>query len=228
MRIPLGYTVTAFFLLFPASALAAPEIAIEHPHYNFGTIVQGTKVNHTFTLKNAGDTPLLIKQVKPSCGCTAATVSSTTIAPGGKGEIRASFDSKNFYGSVNKGIAVESNDPKMPVSNLSLKGTIIEELEVNPKQLNFGRVKTETSKGLDFTIDNKGKKPVKITGARVSIPQSTVKVAKYTIGPGETTTVTVTVTPRKSDRVISGYVSLTTDYPAKPVISVPFYGSLER
>src|SRR5919198_1171592 len=99
-------------------AHAAPQLVVEQPVYSFGTILQGKKVEHTFILKNAGDAPLQIKQVKPSCGCTAANVSSPTIQPGKKGEIKASFNSANFYGSVSKGIAVESNDPKNPTLNL--------------------------------------------------------------------------------------------------------------
>lgn len=228
MRLPFSHAVVACCLFSSTIALAAPQLAVEQPQYNFGTIVQGTRVDHVFTLKNTGDTPLLIKQVKPSCGCTAATVSSTTIMPGKKGEIKASFDSKNFYGTVNKGIVVESNDAKTPAHNLSLTGTIVEELEVSPKQLNYGRMKTDAPKGMDFVIDNKGKRAVKIIGVKSSTPQSVVKVARYSINPGESTVVTVTVTSRGSDRVISGYVSLTTDFPNKPVISVPFYGSPEK
>lgn len=225
MQVRLSLAVLVGFLFFSTFAQAAPELVVEQPHYNFGTIIQGTRVDHVFGLRNVGDAPLQIRQVKPSCGCTAATVSSTTILPGKKGEIKASFDSRNFYGSVNKGIVVESNDAKSPAYSLSLSGTIVEEVEVTPKQINFGKMKADAPKEMGFTIDNKGKKAVRITSVKTSLPQAVVKVAKYSINPGESAAVTVTVTPRESDRVVSGYVSLTTDYPGKPVISVPFFGS---
>lgn len=222
------FLTTAFVALslFGArAALAAPVIIVEQPHYSFGTILQGKKVEHTFVLKNGGDAPLLIKQVRPSCGCTAANVSSTTIQPGKKGEIRTSFNSTNFYGSLTKSIVVETNDPKTPAYNLSLNGTIIEEIEVNPKQLNFGRMKVNTAKTMEFALENKGTRPLKITAVRSSLPQATVKTGKNPINPGQRELVAVTVTPLETDRVISGYVSLTTDYPTKQTISVPFYGS---
>ena len=225
MHVRLSLAVLVGFLFSSTLALAAPELMVDQPHHNFGTIIQGAKVEHVFSLRNVGDAPLQIRHVKPSCGCTAATVSSTTIMPGKKGEIKASFDSKNFYGSVSKGIVVESNDTKSPAYSLSLSGTIIEEVEVNPKQLNLGRMKAGTAKEMTFTVDNKGKKAVRIVGVKTSSPQATVKVAKYTINPGESSAVMVTVTPRESDRVISGYVGLTTDYPGKQLISVPFFGS---
>lgn len=218
-------TLFVFALLPLASAVAAPELSVDHPTYNFGTILQGKKIEHVFTVKNNGNEPLHIKQVKPACGCTAANISSPTILPGKKAEIKASFNSTNFYGAVSKSIAVESNDPKAPSYNLSLTGTIIEEIEVNPKQLNFGRMPIGAPKTLTFAIDNRSDKPLKLGNPKASTPQATLKTGKMVVNAGESVTISVTVTAKETDRVVSGYVSLTTDASAKPVISVPFYGS---
>ncbi len=225
MKYFLTITLVVFSLLTADNVLAAPALTVEQPHYAFGTILQGKKVEHTFVLKNGGDTPLLIKQVRPSCGCTAATVSSTTIQPGKKGEIKAAFNSANFYGGVTKSITVETNDPRTPAYNLTMTGTIIEEIEVNPRQLNFGQMKINVAKTLEFAVENRGARPLRITSVKTSFPQATVRIQKNLVSPGGKEMVTVSVTPKETDRVVSGYVSLTTDYPSKQVISVPFYGS---
>jgi len=39
---------------------------------NYGTILEGEKLNVAFTFRNTGNSPLVIGRVTPSCGCTIA------------------------------------------------------------------------------------------------------------------------------------------------------------
>lgn len=212
-------------LVSAAPALAAPETAVDRPTYDFGSISQGKKVEHTFIIRNKGDAPLIIKSVRPSCGCTAVTTSASVIAPGGSGEIRAAFDSSNYSGALQKTVAVDTNDPKVPSSTLNLKGTVIEEIRITPKLLNLGQVTIDTTQKSSITIVNKGNKPLKLTAVKSTLPQIAAVAEKKLLKPGESGTVLVSITPRKGDRLLSGYISITTDSPAKPEIQVPVYGS---
>ncbi|HEV2479776.1 MAG TPA: DUF1573 domain-containing protein, partial [Puia sp.] len=56
---------------------------------NYGTIVEGEKLNVAYRFRNIGTTPLVIGQVRPSCGCTIAEQPQKPIAPGQEGEIKA-------------------------------------------------------------------------------------------------------------------------------------------
>ncbi|MFI5157198.1 MAG: DUF1573 domain-containing protein [Chitinophagales bacterium] len=49
---------------------------------DFGKIAEGQKLEVAFRFKNAGDQPLIIEKVQPSCGCTVAEQPSEPIAPG--------------------------------------------------------------------------------------------------------------------------------------------------
>lgn len=208
-----------------ATALAAPETAVDRPTYDFGSISQGKKVEHTFIIRNKGDAPLIIKKVRPSCGCTAVTTSASVIAPGGSGEIRATFDSAHYAGALQKTVAVDTNDPKVPSSTLNLKGTVIEEIGITPKQLNLGQVKIGATQKSSITIANKGNKPLRLAAVKSTLPQIAAVAEKRLLKPGESGTVLISITPRKGDRLLSGYISITTDSPAKPEIQVPVYGS---
>jgi hypothetical protein len=44
-------------------------------------------VDHTFVLKNAGTSDLLITAIRPACGCTAANLTRQTIPPGESAEL---------------------------------------------------------------------------------------------------------------------------------------------
>lgn len=221
-------TASASIILFSAlstSALAAPTMVVEQPVYNFGSISEGTKIDHVFTIRNSGDSPLNILQVRPSCGCTAANVSSSTIQPGKAGEIKATFNSANFSGAMTKTIAVDTNDPKNPTSTLTMKGTVTTDVQVAPKQLNFGQIKAGSAHTLSVSIENRGRKPLKITAVKTPMPQVAIKNEKQVLKYGESTKIEVSVTPRSQDRILSGYLTISTDHPSRKEIMVPIYGS---
>ncbi|MES1159834.1 MAG: DUF1573 domain-containing protein, partial [Bacteroidota bacterium] len=76
---------------------------------DFGKIEEGQKLEVAFRFKNTGDKPLVIEKVQPSCGCTVAEQSTEPIAPGGEGQIKASFNSQGRTGINHKTLYVYAN-----------------------------------------------------------------------------------------------------------------------
>jgi hypothetical protein len=64
-------TAAAAWLLFPASGTlaaettpqTAPKAEVLNDHYEFPTVVEGTKVPHTFVIRNRGNAPRVINSV---------------------------------------------------------------------------------------------------------------------------------------------------------------------
>ncbi len=107
------------------SLLAAPMITTDSTTYDFGTVIEGAFVTHTFVLTNSGDATLTITRVTTSCGCTTTDLSQTSLAPGGSVDLDVNFDSVGYGGkTVTKLIYVESNDPAQPKFVLQLKGSV--------------------------------------------------------------------------------------------------------
>ncbi|MEM6271220.1 MAG: DUF1573 domain-containing protein [Bacteroidota bacterium] len=108
-------------------AEAAPEltqIEFVEESYDFGKITQGEVVKHKFTLKNAGEYPLVLENVKPSCGCTALDWPREAIAPGESAEIEAQFNSAGKMGRQTKYITVVYNgNPK--IERIMFQGEIV-------------------------------------------------------------------------------------------------------
>ncbi len=207
------------------AAMAAPEMAVDQPAFDFGSIYQGKKAEHIFTIRNSGDSPLVIKSVRPSCGCTAASITTSVIPPGKAGGIKSSFDSTNFTGAVKKTIEVNTNDFRSPTSTLTLQGMVIEEILINPKQLSLGKVKVNETARASLVVTNKGNKPLKLTSVRSPLPQIMAVVDKKLLNPGESAKISVTIRPGSGDRLLSGYLAISTDNPDKAEILVPVYGS---
>ena len=59
MKIKLFYAfiVSSLFFVFEAysASMGAPKISSENTTYNFGSVSEGSRVEHTFELKNTGN-----------------------------------------------------------------------------------------------------------------------------------------------------------------------------
>ncbi|PWJ40750.1 DUF1573 domain-containing protein [Sediminitomix flava] len=90
-------------------ASKGPKIYAMPSTHDFGDIYQGDKVSHTFEIENQGTAPLLLSNVKTTCGCTAPEWPKEAIKPGEKANIKVTFNSRGKSGYQNKTITVMSN-----------------------------------------------------------------------------------------------------------------------
>jgi len=87
-----------------------------------------------FKYQNIGATPVRLKSVKPSCGCTSVQTHADHVAPGETGEITASFHIGDRTGVQIKTVKVQTDDSDSARATtvLTLKATIPRLLEVQP------------------------------------------------------------------------------------------------
>ena len=102
----------------------APHIDFKETTFNFGNVKSGTVVKYDFEFTNSGKSKLVIRKIKPECGCTTYELAKTIFKKNKKGKISVVFDTSSRHGDENKMITVITNDPKKPVIQLYLKGTI--------------------------------------------------------------------------------------------------------
>lgn len=94
-------------------AFAQPKIQFDQTTHDFGKIKEeGGKVTGRFEFTNVGDSDLVLTNVRPGCGCTAANYSHDPVAPGQKGYIEATYNPYNRPGAFNKNIRVTTNEPQ--------------------------------------------------------------------------------------------------------------------
>lgn len=104
-----------------------PEISFEMTEYNFGTVKKGSDMKCEFKFKNTGKSPLILNNVKASCGCTTPTWPKEPIAPGKSSAIKVEYDSKRV-GPFTKSITITSN-AKTPTVDITIKGEVEDELK---------------------------------------------------------------------------------------------------
>ena len=96
--------------------------------FDLGTIRQGESRTHVFELVSDGKEPLIIRTIKPSCGCTKAKVTLVTedglipydrgdsIPIGQRFELFAEVSTKDKRGNFAATVSLYTNDPRGPFS----------------------------------------------------------------------------------------------------------------
>ena len=92
---------------------------------DFGTIREGDSIRFIYKFSNTGDKPLLLMNVRTSCGCTAARFPQNALFPGEKGEILIVFNSNGHPGPVMKSVTVVSNTSNNAQHIMVFKGNVL-------------------------------------------------------------------------------------------------------
>jgi hypothetical protein len=199
---------------------------------NFGKVMQGDVLNHTFVLTSSGEEDLVIKQAKPTCGCTVAQVAvqgadgkmapytfGGPIPPGRKIEISATLHTQNKRGHASSRINIFSNDPRGQ-SQLGLEAEVDPFFQVNPLSINFNTLSAKDTATDKASISTTRGEKVKLTAVKDNMPQGMKldlkaldadadgKASKWelvaTAGPGLVEGNLAYAVPLKSDLAIPG------------------------
>lgn len=116
---------SAFTLVNDDNPLAAgmAKFKWENTTHDFGKINKNDPVEHKFEFKNVGDSPLVISNVRPSCGCTVTKYTKKPVPPGKTGYVKATYDTKRM-GMFNKSIRVTANI-EGGAETLMIKGEVV-------------------------------------------------------------------------------------------------------
>ena len=102
-----------------------PEISFEKTVIDYGTVNKGDNGVREFVFKNSGNAPLIISNVKSTCGCTIPKKPEKPILPGESEKIQVKYDTKRV-GFIRKSITVTSNAASSPTTILKIKGQVVD------------------------------------------------------------------------------------------------------
>ncbi|MGI4020081.1 MAG: DUF1573 domain-containing protein [Janthinobacterium lividum] len=112
-----GFTITA-----SAQTDNKAEFKFTEEKHDFGKVPQGKPVTTDFVYTNIGEEPLILTEVKPTCGCTIADYTKTPVKKGEKGSIKITYNAA-VEAPFNKTIVVTSN-AKTPTKYLVIVGEV--------------------------------------------------------------------------------------------------------
>lgn len=123
--------ILCFTLLFSCSNYAQDTDSkndlgvfhFEEEVIDYGNISQNANGVRTFTFTNRGRAPIVISNVKTTCGCTVPTYPKQAILPGETAAIDIKY-ATNRVGKFSKTITIMSNADQ-PQKKLRIKGNVI-------------------------------------------------------------------------------------------------------
>ncbi|MCB0805479.1 MAG: DUF1573 domain-containing protein [Bacteroidales bacterium] len=101
----------------------APQIVFDKLVHDYGDINQHGDGKCEFKFTNEGKEPLILSNVRSSCGCTVPEWPRQPILPGNSEIIKVKYDTKRV-GVINKTIHVYSNATDSPVT-LRIQGKVL-------------------------------------------------------------------------------------------------------
>ncbi|NBP64547.1 MAG: DUF1573 domain-containing protein [Bacteroidetes bacterium] len=220
------FSLICFVLYTWISATAQPKLdVIGGSTYDWGKVpFSKGPLKGAIKLKNAGNQPLKISEVRPGCGCTTAPLDKKYLKPGEFATINVTLNPGAASGELVKGLTISSNDPKVPIKAITLKAYIMKAIQVLPQpyiafpQSNVGK-STETTMTLKNTIT----KPITITQF-VTSQGITVLVKSKSIPPGGQVSIPVKAKPMYKG-YWNGTITCRTNNPELPEFDVVVYGN---
>jgi hypothetical protein len=172
--------LTAVSLIIAYSSIAQSIHFFKSTH-DFGSFNESEGIKeYKFTYTNKGKAPLIVQNVKASCGCTTPEWTKAPILPGKSGYVKVSFDPKNRPGNFNKSITITANgNPSTTI--LHIKGTVTERaktlddkysskmgnLMLKTKHLAMTKIYNTSKKTEQLEMFNPTNKPIKVAFDKV-------------------------------------------------------------
>lgn len=103
--------------------LAQPEIKFDDKTKKFEKTKAGEILYFEYFFTNTGNQPLVVSEVKVSCGCTKPEFPAEPVKPQEKGAIKVSFDTKGKIGYQDRVLEVISNAKNSP-EKIRFKGVV--------------------------------------------------------------------------------------------------------
>lgn len=201
---------------------SGPRAFFPEPVYNFGTVIVGETVKHSFAFTNTGDQTLEIQDVKSTCGCTTAGAWSRRTEPGKSGSIPVEFHTGHFNGPVVKEVSVTCNEPGHKTFVLKLQGVVWHPIAVSPAGATFsGVLENPTNMFRTIRITNQEDYPLILREPKSN--QRAVAAEIITNEPGKSYELTVKLVPPLGAGHVFGEISIPTSSTNMPVITVPVW-----
>jgi hypothetical protein len=195
-------------LLLLSCASSRAGLEWSKPVQEFQTTPDQSSVEARFAFRNTGQTPVTIKSMKTSCGCTTASLEKKQYLPGEQGEVVAVYKFPFQKGSLRKIVTVATDEAGAAPQVLDIRVMVQEPFEIKPALVVWRAGGPVEGKGVQLLA--KGGHPVRVKSVSSSNPRLSARLE--TVKAGEEYSVLVTPTDTASKE--AAVISVVTDFPA--------------
>lgn len=124
----------------PELKASAARLNFVETTHDFGDIFDDAVQTTEFWFTNTGPDPLIIGEIKSSCGCTVPDIDKKIYAPGEKGKIKVIFNPHGKRGFDSRTVTIRSNDALAPSTRITIKSHVRPLIIIEPSILQFGQI----------------------------------------------------------------------------------------
>jgi hypothetical protein len=220
------HALFTLILICPLFSRAVPKLVCDQPKVDLGEAETGSKVNHTYQLRNDGDEPLVIENVKAGCGCTTTQLAKNTLSPGETVALQTVLDLTMRRGLQVKHVDVFSNDGGKTNSTMRLEMEVMatDPFRLDPETHPLGQIAAGKPIERRTRISRVDGGTFQIKGVRPSQNNSTSRWEVIEAGKVYEL-ITTLKTEGKTGHLFEN-VLVDIDHPKLPFLSVQFVASL--
>lgn len=202
MEKPRGILCLLLLMVFSQALIAqGGRISFPKTYHYFGNIKeQNGPVTKEFIFTNKGRSPLVVKNVKTTCGCTVGEFTRDSVMPGDTGMVKITFDPFGRPGIFKKPAKVMT-DGSPALVTLTISGQVIPRpkgprdyypfkeghIRMKTNHLTFHRMLDNAEKTMHTILYNGGEKEIALDLPRSEIPPHLkVRLSKDRLAPGDT------------------------------------------
>jgi hypothetical protein len=201
------------------------RVQVEEFHYPFGISGVGQTIEHTFTVTNAGNRPLMVEADDcKTCGAPEVTIAEEILAPGQSTPVTVKF-TVTASGNVLRVAKLRTDDPRAALVYLTLQGTVPHDVQVQPARLSVARDKNAVPP-LHLTVSGPG--GMDVTGAACERGLFDVQISAPEVDANEKKTWHLELTLKPQDFVgpLDDQLTIHTTHAERPLITVPITGRI--
>jgi Protein of unknown function (DUF1573) len=188
-------------------AVTRADLKWDKPSQEFQRTPAEEALEAHYTFRNTGQSPVTIKSLRASCGCTTPRLEKRTYAPGEQGELLTRFvfgDRKGLHHlTVTVVTAEKPNEPTV----LDLRVYLHEPVTIAPALVYWKTGESPAAKTAQVNAD--AEQPVHVKSVTSSNPRVTATL--QTVKPGAQ--YLVSVAPADTTQKESAEISVQTDFP---------------
>lgn len=215
---------------------AAPRLEPLDQVVDFEEISEGEEATVRFRIRNGGSAdlrvgPIQAESVRAYCGLPDALKASgpiTVIAPGGAGDIVATFKSEGFSGLIERAIHVYSNDLSRPKMTFWMRGRVQPVLRVAPRQLVLGVLYKSDYPWKLPTAGITPRQGIEVTKIESNSPYVRPALTRLPSDPNGTASLTIDVDPEVPVGDLHVELTLFTNHPTRTKEVIPVSGEVRE
>jgi hypothetical protein len=204
-------------------AAAAPRLEISQPIHDLGEIFEDQSLESVFLMKNTGDAPLRINDIKLDCACSAVDY-DRMVPPGGSSKIVFRIKPYSALHKFCKKGIIFSNDPHNPEMLIQLCGDAKPFVEIKPSHVIRLTGQPHENLAAKVRLISHQKTPLTIRGFETDLGNK-VEVKIKEEKPGQVFEVEI-INQMKETGAYKGKIEILTSSDKRPRLILRVFGDL--